>query len=106
MFADLDVVGVERGRRLEQELLPRVRDAPQLVAGVEHPVEQTLELQVAEPVVLEELLHVRERARLEHVLEVGVPDPDALEPAARRLLAAVAEVEQAPFPAPVDLHGP
>ena len=53
--------------------------------------------------VVEDLFHLGERARLEHVLEVGVPDADAREADALRLGAAVAEVEQAPFAPDVDL---
>ena len=101
---DLDVVGVERGGRLEQELPGRVRCLPPLVVRVEEPVEQALELEVLEPVVVEEPLDVGERARLEDVLEVGVPEPDALEPGTRGLLAAVGEVEQAPLAPAVHLH--
>jgi hypothetical protein len=52
-------------------------------------------------VVVEECGEVGERARLEHVLEVGVPEPDAREPGARRLRAAVLEVEETPLAAGV-----
>jgi hypothetical protein len=37
------------------------------------------------------------------VLEVGVPEPDALEPDPRGLLAAIAEVEEAPLSPDVHL---
>ena len=51
-----------------------------------------------------------ERVRLEQVLEVGVPDPDAREADLRGLRAAVAPAEQAPLAADVHLdragHGP
>ena len=53
--------------------------------------------------VVEELPDLGERPRLEDVLEVGVPEPGALHADARRLRAAVAQVEEAPFPADVDL---
>jgi hypothetical protein len=101
---NLDVVGVEHGGRLEQELPGRVRCLPPLVVRVEEPVEQALELEVLQPVVVEEPLDVGKRARFENVLEVGVPQPDALEPRARGLLTAVGEVEEAPLAPAVHLH--
>ena len=52
------------------------------------------------------VLHVGQRARLQDVLEVGVPEPDPLEPDALRLGAAVGEVEQAPLAAEVHLDRP
>ena len=58
---------------------------------------------VAEAVVVEELPHLAQRPRLEHVLEVGVPEPDPAHADARRLRAAVAQVEQAPLPPDVHL---
>src|SRR5262249_10839756 len=59
-----------------------------------------------EPMVVEQGLQLGERSRLEDVLEVGVPDPDPLEPGPLRLGAAVGDVEQAPLPASVHLHRP
>ena len=73
-----------------------------LVAGVEEPVHEELELEVAQAVVVEGLLHLRQALRLEHVLQVGVPDADAAEPDLARLGAAVGPAEQAPL-AP-DVH--
>ena len=57
---------------------------------------------MAEPVVVE-VSHLAQRARLEHVLEVGVPEADAGEADARGLLAPVAQVEEAPLPTEVHL---
>src|SRR6476620_4613329 len=49
-------------------------------ARIDEPVHDELELEVAQAAVVEDLLHLREAPRLEHVLQVGVPDPDAAEP--------------------------
>ena len=68
-------------------------------SGSRNQSQQALELEVREAVLVEERLHLGERARLEHVLEVGVPDPDAREADARRVRAAVAQVEEAPLAA-------
>ena len=59
-----------------------------------------------EPVVVEDRAHLGERVLLEDVLEVGMPDPDPREPDALRLLAAVAEVEEAPLAPGVHLDRP
>ena len=77
-----------------------------LVARVEEPVPQELELDLIESVLVEERAHLAERPGLEDVLEVGVPEPDAPKPDAGGLLAAVAEVEQAPLAPEVHLHRP
>ena len=100
--AHLDVVRGKGRGRLEQQRPPLVGRLAALVVRVEEPVAEELELEVAEPVVVEELPHLAQGARLEHVLEIGVPEPEAGEPDARRLLAAVAQVEEAPL-AP-DVH--
>ena len=62
---------------VEEQLADLVGRLAALVVPVEEPVHEELELEVAQPVVVEDLLHLREAPRLEHVLEVGVPDPDA-----------------------------
>ena len=95
----------QRGSRLEQQRAPLVGGPSALVVRVEEPVPEELELELAEPVVVEELPHLAQRARLEHVLEIGVPEPDAREADARGLLAALAEVEEAPLPTEVHLDG-
>ena len=102
-IADLDVVGRQHLRRLEQQRARQVGGAAALVARFEEPVPQELELEVLQAVVIEELSHLMEVARLEHVLQVGVPKPDTAEADASRLLAAIAQVEEAPFPAEVNL---
>ena len=91
------------GRRRREEQLPRLVGGPApLVGGVEEPLPQELELEMGEPGVVEDLLHLRRRARLEDVLEVRVPEAGAAEADAGRVLAAVAEVEEAPLPP--DMH--
>ena len=97
------MVRAELRAGLPQEGADPVRLHPALVAGVEEPVHHELELEVAQPVVVEQRLHLGERARLEDVLEVGVPEPDPAEADPRRLRAAVAQVEEAPLAAHVDL---
>ena len=91
------------GRGPQEELAPLVGGAAALVAGVEEPVAEELELELVEPVLVDHCADVGERARLEHVLEVGVPDAHAPEADALRLLAAVAQVEEAPLAAEVHL---
>ena len=103
---DLDVVRAERGGGVVEEALGRLGGAAALVVRIEEPLPDELELEVLEAVVVEQLLHVGQRARLQDVLEVGVPDPDPLEPDTLRLCAAVGEVEQAPLPAVVHLDRP
>ena len=93
--ADLDVVGLEDGGGVEEQAALPVGRGAALVAGVDEPVHEELELEVPEAGVVEDRLHLAQRVRLEHVLEVGVPDPDAREPDLGRLLAAVAPAEQA-----------
>ena len=102
---DLDVVRGERGSRLEQERPSLVRCLSALVVGVEEPVAEELELDVAEPVVVEQLTNLPQGALLEHVLEIGVPEPEAREAHARRLLAAVAQVVEAPLAPEMHLDG-
>ncbi len=100
--ADLDVVGVEGRRGLEQQLRRCVGLGARGSPGADEEVGQELDLQVSQPGVVEDLLHLLQRPRLELVLDVRVPQPDALEADPRRLGAAVAPVERAPF-AP-DVH--
>ena len=61
---------------------------------------------MAQAVLVEERGDLVERARLEDVLEVGVPEPDPAEPDPGRVLAAVAQVEEAPLAAVVDVDRP
>jgi hypothetical protein len=61
---------------------------------------------VAQAVVVEDLLQVAQAPRLEQVLEIGVPEPEATEPGAARFGAAVAPVEEAPLPTGVHLDRP
>ncbi len=103
--AHLDVVRGKRRGRLEQQRPSLVGGRAALVARVEEPVAEKLQLEVAEAVVVEELPHLAERARLEHVLEIGMPEPDAGEPDPRGLLAAVTQVEEAPLAADMHLDG-
>src|SRR3954451_16410750 len=108
--ADLDVVGLEDGGGVEEQAALRVGDAAALVVGVEEPVHEELELEVLEAGVVEHGLDVAQGALFEHVLEVGVPDPETAEAGPGGLGAAVGPVEQAPLAAGVDLdrarHGP
>src|SRR3954451_7009583 len=103
--AGLDVMRVERGGGIEEQAPVRVGRGAAFVAGVEEPVHEELELEVVEPGRVEDVLHLAQRAGLEHVLEVGVPDPDSAKACVRRLLAAVAPVERRPLAAHVHLDG-
>ena len=89
-----------------QQLAGLVGGLAPRIARVDEPVHEELELEVAQAVVVEDLLHLREAPRLEHVLEVGVPDPDAAEPDLARLGAAVGPVEEAPLASDVHLDRP
>ena len=80
---DLDVVRVQRRRRLEQQRTHPVGGDTPLVARIEEPVHQELELEVTQPVVVEGLLQLPQRPRLEQVLEVGVPDAEPANPTSR-----------------------
>src|SRR6185437_7048637 len=100
--ADLDVMGVERRRRVEQELAPLVGVLAQWVAGGHEEVGQELDLQVLEAGVVEGLLHLLQRARLELVLDVGVPQTEPVEAELRGVRATVAPLEQAPLSSDVD----
>ena len=57
---------------------------PALVIRIEEPVAEELELELIEAVLVEDRPQLAERLRLEHVLEVGMPDADAPEPDALR----------------------
>ena len=61
---------------------------------------------MAQPVVVEDLLHLAQAPRLEHVLEVGVPDAEPAEADLARLGAAVGPVEEAPLAPDVHLDRP
>ena len=74
MLATLTWWALEHARGLEEQRARLVGGAAALVVRVEEPVQQALELEVAQPVVVEDPLHLLQAARLEHVLEVGVPD--------------------------------
>ena len=108
--ADLDVMGVERRGGVEQQPAPRVGLGARRVAGRDEEVGQELDLEIAQAGVVEDLLHLGQRAGLELVLDVGVPQPEAPEADPRGVRAAVAPVERAPFPADVHVgrtgHGP
>jgi len=100
------VVRAERGCRVVQHRPGFLfGDAP-LVVRVEEPVHQELELEVLEAVLVHDRPHVLERAGLEHMREVCVPEPDPAEADALGLSAPVGEVEQAPLPADVHLDRP
>src|SRR5207302_928195 len=101
--SDLQVMRGQLGRRAEEQRAPLVGGAPALVVGVEEPVAQELELELIQAVVVEQLPHLAEGPRLEHVLEVCVPQADAPEPDAGGLLAAVAQIEEAPLPSEMHL---
>ncbi len=103
---DLDVVRAERRGGIEQEALGGLGGAAALVVRVEEPLPDELELEVLEPVVVEQPLQVGQCVRLQEVLEVGMPEPDSLEPDALGLGAAVGEAEQAPLAAEVHLDRP
>ena len=104
--ADLDVVRVQLGGRVEQQRADLVGGLPALVVLVEEPVHEELQLEVAEAVVVEGLLHLPQAPRLEHVLEVGVPDPEPAEADLARLGAAVGPVEEAPLASDVHFDRP
>ncbi len=74
-----------------------------LVARIEEPLPEKLELEVGQAVVVEELPYLGERSRLEDMLEVGVPEPGPFHADACCLRAAVTQVEQAPLAADVHL---
>jgi hypothetical protein len=101
---DLDVVRVERGRGVEQHPAALVRLLARDLAFVDEEVGQELDLQVREAGVVEDLLHLRQRPRVELMLDVGVPEPDALEADPGCLAAAVLPLERAPLPADVHLR--
>ena len=67
----------QRGRRLEEQRASLVGGAAPLVVRVEEPVAEELELELVEAVLVEDLPQLSERLRLEQVLEIGVPEPDA-----------------------------
>ncbi len=104
MLPDLDVVRVELGGGLEEQLPDRLGGATALVVRIEEPLPDELELEVLEAVGVEQRLDVGECPRLEDVLQVGMPEADSLEPDALGVRAALGEVEQAPLAARVDLH--
>jgi hypothetical protein len=99
----LDVVGAERTRGIQQEIPHLVGLLASLRPLVLEEAPDELQLQVFEPVVVQELLDLIETATLEAVGEVGVPDPDPLHPGLGRLPAALGEVEVAPLLALVGL---
>src|SRR3954453_17187315 len=103
--ADLDVVRIELRGSVEQQPPLLVRCRTPLVVGVEEPVHEELELEMLEARAVEDLLHLAQRPRLEHMGEIGVPDADAAEADARRLLAAVAPIERRPLAPPVPVDG-
>ena len=70
----LDVVRRQCRRRLEQERPRLVGGLTALVARIEEPLPEKLELDIGETVVVEKLPDLGERSGLEHVLEVGVPE--------------------------------
>ncbi len=70
---DLDVMGVEGRRRLEQQPPTLIGLGAQRIAGRHEEVGEELELEVAQPGIVEDLLHLPQRPRLELVLDVRVP---------------------------------
>ena len=83
---------------------PSDRSPATFVGLGEEPIHEELELDVPQAVLAEQRRDVGERAGLEHVLEVGVPEPDAAEADALRLCTAIGEVEEAPLAAGVHVH--
>src|SRR4029077_13126675 len=102
--AHLDVMRVERVRGVEEQLADLVGGTPPSVAGVEEPVHQELELEVSETVVVERALQVTETLRLQHVLEICMPDSEPAEADCSGRGAPVGPVEEAPFATDVHLH--
>src|SRR6185312_6707028 len=107
---DLDVVRVEGRGGLEQLAALHVRRLARLAALGCEEVGQELDLHVLEAVVAEHLGHLLKRGRLELVLDVRVPEPEAREPDTLGVGAAVLPAERAPFPSEMDhdraAHGP
>ena len=104
--ADLDVVGVERGRGVEQQLPPRIGIVARRLARRHEEVGQELDLQMAQAGVVEHLLHLPETVALQLVLDVGVPEPETAEADTGGLRAAIAPGEGAPLSSDVHLGGP
>ena len=101
--ADLDVVCGQLGGGFgtaTRAACPMQRDARHRRRGTISPGTRA---RGARARVAQQLLDVRQRSRLQDVLEVGVPQPDPLEPDALRVCTAIGEVEQAPLPAEVHL---
>ncbi len=94
------------GRRLEEQRTSLVGCLPALIVGVEEPVAEELELELLDPVLLENRPQLAERLGLQQVLEVGMPEPDALEAHALGLFAAFAQAEEAPLWPEVHLDRP
>ena len=76
--ADLDVVGVERGRGLEQLLAQPVRVRALGLALGDEEVPQELDLEVLEAGVAKDLGHLREGGALKLMRDVGVPEAEPL----------------------------
>ena len=104
--ADLDVVRVERGGGVEQQPPAPVGVRARRLARIDEEVGQELDLEVASGRRRRRSAFISLSVlRLELVLDVGVPQADALEADAGRLGAAVAPVERAPFATDVHLGG-
>src|SRR3984885_650595 len=71
-ITDLHVMCLQSLGSIEQQLLANIR-LP-LAVAIKKPVGEELEFDVLDPVVVENLLHLLERASPEHMLKVGVPD--------------------------------
>ncbi len=69
----------QHGRCLEDQRARLVGRNASLVAGVEEPVAEELELELVELVFVEDRTQLGERLCLEQVLDVGMPEADAPE---------------------------
>ena len=92
-FANLQMMCIERLGCLQQAPFALVRR--RFAFAVDEPVLDELDLERAQSVVIEDLLHLSQRPRLADRVEIGVPKTQAAESGLGRRLRSRLEIEWA-----------
>jgi len=92
-IADLHMMRAERLRHFQQPVPAPV--GPRLALIGHKPVLDELYLECRHPMIVEDTLHLRERTRLENMLEVGVPEAHPAETCIGSRFHAPLEIERA-----------
>src|ERR1700746_672884 len=93
---DFDMSRLQHLGRFKQLVLPSIRVPSSL--AIQEPVGQEFEFDVLDPIFVENLLPLLQRAALKNVIQVGMPYTETFETGSGRRLHTILEIEGAVFP--------